>query len=1291
MLNAQQDTIRHLILSEVRLDRMDHAYLEITNVGDSALHLARFELGVIGPWSAPYPAGTIPWPGQPYANVDDAHRMMLPNVVLDAGKSYVIAAFQDYEEEQAAREIAQFGYAYDRNERITKKEMWKLADLQIHHPDRSGDATDSISEKYRVLEVWNGRDTWFLLYYLSNGDSVMIDQVNGIFDETDGTRQDGAMDVAGATDATNNDILMRKFTIKSGNTDFAEARGNDITESEWLPVPQVSGGNWEPNRAVFWTVGNHGDYNLDEATIKSNDLDINFTDTILTVPWGVRNDDSIMLHFNHVPGIAWHYHYAKNSEDSAYVSARTGDVLTLYACGNDLDKMDFKIVVTPPANGENRVVPKRTKDNDGFYTGGYVPFRVTEGNPGMDTIWNVAYATRVDTLLKYLEKAPDADWDIVWEDGNERTDLKLGDKLKVTAKNGSEKEYFLKVYKYRASRNANLTTITWPDIPEYYKGYFGWMGDTLPNFVSTLFDYNVQVPYDVVGIPALVAKPQQLNATLKVTRAKNLSGSLVDRTASFKVTAEDDTTILNYNVTFFKEVTPDEIQPWKGEPFWSQIVWQDQWANDFFEVCNPGTEPLDLSNYMLVCVQSADPATAIQRYSVDTLWGQRYGKYIPGYKWADEATWAVTPGRAVQDLATDSWVQPGDVFVLGDIQDGGHGSSGFPWFASRQCDIQLHYNGTAGEPLHNPWNEVVGSWNAFQRWTGYHYYIFKIKEEARDSIHGGLKAANDPNDFELIDHWGGATDGDPWTVGPEANQPQLQSYVRKPQYYLPDPTIPSESWGTTWDDCWWTMTNRAFYDAKNPPVPWPDDILFICEDLGKHFMNEVTVYKSTVASTTYLVDNGYKGDLDIRGVVTGTTVDGFVTNILKKDAGQSLTLKAVSNGNILTGTDVLANGDTLIVLSADSVNTTKYLLEVTDQGLSDNATLTSTTYTITVDGATGTVGGFDYGTTLATVVDNITVPSGASFTIIGANDEWIPLKIVNFDTMYVDVEVNDQIFFEVTSESGEVTILYQLKPNASASDAFVTSYVYHVDQAVRVIDFLPQGTNVGAFLRNLIPAPGATMQLIDKFGLERTDGVVVLDDKLVVTAQDGVTKAVYYLSMLAPEGKKSDYLAFVLSDVYKVDQLILDISSDKITGSTLVYTFLSNLIPAQGASVSVLDASGVAKSTGTMDLEDKLMVTAANGVTVVYYTIQLSSVSTQDLGNDMIRIYPNPSQGMVEISGLEAGNRIKVYNTLGALVLETPAMQSREVISLDNQSSGIYYIVISNSDSVIGRYKLIKQ
>ena len=44
-----------------------------------------------------------------------------------------------------------------------------------------------------------------------------------------------------------------------------------------------------------------------------------------------------MLHFNHVPGIAWHYHYAKNSADSAYTSVRTGDMLTLYAVIKQLE------------------------------------------------------------------------------------------------------------------------------------------------------------------------------------------------------------------------------------------------------------------------------------------------------------------------------------------------------------------------------------------------------------------------------------------------------------------------------------------------------------------------------------------------------------------------------------------------------------------------------------------------------------------------------------------------------------------------------------------------------------------------------------------------------------------------------------------------------------------------------------------------------------------------------------------------------------------------------------------
>ena len=234
-------------------------------------------------------------------------------------------------------------------------------------------------------------------------------------------------------------------------------------------------------RKLFWTVGNHGDYNLDESTLVSSTVDIDWTDSTLTVPWGIRNDDSIMSEFEKKPGIAWHYSYAKSYEDSAYISARTGDVLTMYAAGNDLDMINFKIQVSEPTADANMVIPMNVPNDDGFYAGSGPYYMVCDNPTGMDTISGadyrgIGYATRVDTLFKYLEKAPLANWEIVWVDGNVRTDLKNGDILKVTAENGAVKEYFIKVDIYRKSHNAFLSSITWPDIPEVLQGCLrmGW-------------------------------------------------------------------------------------------------------------------------------------------------------------------------------------------------------------------------------------------------------------------------------------------------------------------------------------------------------------------------------------------------------------------------------------------------------------------------------------------------------------------------------------------------------------------------------------------------------------------------------------------------------------------------------------------------------------------------------------------------------------------------------------------------------------------------------------------------
>ncbi len=1347
-LNAQ-DTIKTLVISECRIDDVREAYVEFTNMGSDPIDLSEFEFGRIGAWTSAKIDSMVP---------DANSWFMLPNVMLGAGESFVIAIAFDWQPEQWLKDPTEYWRSG------TKNELWWLADILLHYPEAPvADPTDSITPGYQALETWNGRDCLYLRHHLSNGDSVLIDQVNGLFTDADGSNPDaGRTDVAGFTDATFDATLVRRFSVKEGNLDFENARGEDLGESEWIPIPHQLG-HWEVSydyRRQYWTTGNHGNYVLDENTLESTTVDVDFAQGILTVPWGVRNDDSIMSEFTWKPGIAWHYDYAPSFEDSAFNSCRTGDTLTLYVCGDTLGMKKFRIEVAPPTTDANIVVPKYVPNDEGFYDGAGIFCWISDEST-VDTIFEIPYALRVDTLYKYLEfPANVKDKEIIWVDGQTRTDLKMGDLLRVTAENDDVKDYYIKPSPFYASHNARLSMITWPDIPEFYKGLFGWVGDTIPGFNPTNYDYTVQVPFDVEGIPALVAKTQDLNATVEVERAVSLSGSAAARTVTFTTTAEDDTLDLVYKVELQKEQDPGNIQHWDGEPFISQFVYRDQWANNFIEIVNPsvGIEPKDFSDYMIYCGPHDNQADAIRAYGEagDTL--SKYRKYIPGYRWLRNADWAIDPGKLMTepDATVNKLVYPGDVFVIAQIRS--IGQSGYPWYASEQADLILC---SLVEQARTPWDEIpnAGDAQSLDLWhsDGIHYYLWKI---LNDSIKEGTKAATDPNDFKLLEAW-----GDPGNASPVINGrtiDQINCYVRKPQYYMGD-TVLSSSFGTDDATSQWNFTNRDYYIAAG--LGWPADILAINTGIGTHFMYEVTIYQSKVNSTTYKVSPGYSMNEEIRGVVEGTTVTQFLTNIIKKDDGQTLTLRSATTGADLAADDVLADGDTLIVLSAEYDNVSKYILSVTAGGLSDDAVLTSATYTINVNGSTGTVEGFDYGTALKTVVENVTVPLGAEMNIINDMDAYQPLKMLNFDTVYVDVMVSDQVYFEVIAEDGATKILYQLKPTALASDAFVTSSVFDVVQDIASIDYVPEGISVFGFLQNLVPSPGATMQLIDKYGFDRNIGSVVKDDKLVVTASDGVTTKTYTLTMLG----ELDFLAYVTSDVYSIDQLLFNISGD-ITELTMINDFVANLVPAKKASIKVVDASGNAKTgelnngdklvvtssnglniveytiditylayvtstvytvnattlnisgdiresttvsaflgnlvasegatikvvdsqgadkTGNMSPGDKLVVTAGDGVTTAEYTIEVAPTSVNDLSVKAVDIYPNPSSGKVNISGLALGNRIQVFNIIGDQLLDITARHSTEIISLEDQPDGVYIIRLSDEEEVIGHYRLI--
>ncbi|MCK4750660.1 MAG: hypothetical protein KAT15_26560, partial [Bacteroidales bacterium] len=497
------------------------------------------------------------------------------------------------------------------------------------------------------------------------------------------------------------------------------------------------------------------------------------------------------------------------------------------------------------------------------------------------------------------------EWKILWEDGTERPDLKYGDRLEVTAEDGSKKEYFLKLQKHRKSRDADLSAITWPDIPEQWKGIWGWNGDTIPGFNRGVLQYTIELPAPVDGVPALVGKLSDDNASLKVDRATSLLGSYEARKTTFKVTAENDTTLNEYSVQINMPSDPEELQPWGGEPFFSQIVWNEQFSNTFMEIANPGTETIYMDDYMLYFGWNDDPNAAITTNAAAGNYDTRYNKYIPGSIWGDITQWEAEPAIAYHDGNVNTTVYPGDVFVIAEIREideayydppGGFGEGNWP--AENEADIHLGIN--------CPWEDPPANQTSLNSWTGVDFYLFKIIGKGGDSVKNGWKAATDPRDFQLLDVWGGLGDGTPQIAGEDLQQ--INGFTRKPHIYQ-GALNQGESFGTDAENSEWIRWDGDYFTDLG--VGWPMNWLRVADGLGSHFMDAVTFYLSTVTSSSLKVSLGYSLDEEILGSKEGATVDDFLAKIGKRDEEQTLVIK--SGGDEITGDALLIHGDSLVV------------------------------------------------------------------------------------------------------------------------------------------------------------------------------------------------------------------------------------------------------------------------------------------------------------------------------------------------------------------------------------------
>ena len=316
--------------------------------------------------------------------------------------------------------------------------------------------------------------------------------------------------------------------------------------------------------------------------------------------------------------------------------------------------------------------------------------------------------------------------------------------------------------------------------------------------------------------------------------------------------------------------------------------------------------------------------------------------------------------------------------------------------------------------------------------------LFKI---LNDSIKAGLKPVTDPNDFELVDmigHW----DGIRWQVTGEDLPWNEHRMERKPQYWK-GATLPgvSGSFGATAEESEWITTQLGWGSTEE---------IWRSGALGHHSFDPVFDYVSTISSLTYKVSDGYKTPQQITGVPDGTTVSGFMSNINKAHEDQSLKVIGKENDALL------AEKDTLMVTSADSLNVTKYVISL--GSLSSDAVLVAKNgsgYTIDNTGSEGTITGIQFGTTIEEVLNKVTKPINAVLNVIDFNNNLVPLQVRNFNETYVDTKAGSNICFEVIAEDGVTKILYQLIINSHESEAYAYSDCYEVNQDLQLVSDLP--------------------------------------------------------------------------------------------------------------------------------------------------------------------------------------------------------------------------------------------
>jgi hypothetical protein len=225
-------------------------------------------------------------------------------------------------------------------------------------------------------------------------------------------------------------------------------------------------------------------------------------------------------------------------------------------------------------------------------------------------------------------------------------------------------------------------------------------------------------------------------------------------------------------------------------------------------------------------------------------------------------------------------------------------------------------------------------------------------------------------------------------------------------------------------------------------------------------------------------------------------------------ADESQTFAFMRGNTELTADQSLADADVLVVTSGDGKSVTNYKL--INSPLDDDTSLTAKTGSgLTVSG--NVISGVTAAMTLKEVVDYLEAGNKSIVNVLDANGALQPFKMHNLDSLVNDVLVSDQFTLQVIAENSDQTT-YSFDFGFASNEAVLLSNILQIDQDKKFIMEFPVGITTPSLLSMVFANEGATVTIMDKGGFEREMGFMSIDDRIVVTAADGVTKVTYRFS-----------------------------------------------------------------------------------------------------------------------------------------------------------------------------------